>query len=150
MEILNIIESALGRFAEQGYMFWSATGAVALGITLILTAGIVQLRRFHSRSVLPIIPDLDQKTEPIETPVEVDLALEMKPETQQKEAIGLNSTSEKVNAEELHPLLARLRKAADQLEDYSRSQVEMLPQSTESPLKETREGVDYLFRTGTG
>ncbi len=149
MEFLNIIESALGRFAEQGYMFWSATGAVALGITLLLTAGIVQLRRFHSRSVLPMVPDLDEMTEPIEIPVEVDLAREVKAETQQ-EPIGLHSASEVVNPEELNLLVARLRKAADQLEDYSRSEMGMLPQSFESPLKETREGVDYLFRTGTG
>ena len=149
MEFSNIVGSALGRFADQGFMFWTATGAVALGITLILTAGIVQLRRLHSRSVVPVTIGLEKKAEPVEIPEEVDLAMEKKEETR-KTPVGLTPTSGEENPEELHLLLERLREAVDRLEAYPRFKGEMLAKTSESLLKETREGVDYLFRTGTG
>ena len=43
------LASTWEHLAAQGTMFWSASGAVALGLTLILTAGIAQIRRNRRR-----------------------------------------------------------------------------------------------------
>jgi hypothetical protein len=149
VEFLNVIENTLGSIADQGIMFWSATGAVALGVTLILAAAYIQVHRIRSKSALPVTPDLAEKPAPVEMPVEVMVKPELKNDYQ-KPLVWLGTATGEAYSEELSLLLARLRKAADRLDGYQRSNGQHPVDSAESQLKESREGVDYLIRTGTG
>ncbi len=149
MEISNVIENTLGRFSDQGYMFWSATGAVALGVTLILAAGYIQFQRIRSKSVPQVATDLAEKPEPVVLPDEVPSKAKLNI-NDQKELVWLDSTSKEADPGELRLLLTRIRKAADRLDGFQRASDRHPPAPVESPLKESREGVDYLFRTGTG
>lgn len=149
MEFLNVIENTLGRFADQGFIFWSATGAVALGVTLILAAGYIQFQRIRSKSRSPGITDLSEKPDPVALPPEASLEPILNEESQ-KPFVWLGEPTGEENSEELGFLLARLRKAADRLDAFQRTRGKHQEKSSESSLKETREGVDYLFRTGIG
>lgn len=149
MEIANVIENTLGKLADQGYMFWSATGAVALGVTLILAAGYIQFQRIRSKSDPQVATDLAEKPEPAVLPDEVHSEPKLNSDDQ-KELIWLGTAIKESNSGELRLLLARLRKAADRLDGFQRAIDQHPVASIESPLKESREGVDYLFRTGTG
>ena len=149
MEFPTAIENTLGRFADQGIMFWSATGAVALGVTLILAAGYLQFQRIRSKAGRPKITDLAAEPEPVDIPAELPLDTELN-SGPQKALVWLGTNTGEANSEELSHLLCRLRKAADRLDSYQRTCGRQPADSTESPLKESREGVDYLFRTGTG
>ena len=149
MEFLNIFENMPGWFAGQGLMFWTAAGAVALGVTLILSAGYIQFKRIRTKPVLTFTPDLAEKPEPLEIPAEVPLDPQLN-DDYQKSPEWLGTTTGKADSGELSLLLARLRKAADRLDVHQRSCGQHPVESVESPLKESREGVDYLFRTGTG
>ncbi len=135
--------------ANQGFMFWSATGAVALGFTLVLTSGFIHFRRLRSRNGGPILPTEMALPEPVIIPADIPLDQEMI-EGHQKTAPEPGSGSPRPNTRQLRLLLARLRTAADRLEDFQHSSQPVPGKSTESPLKESTEGVDYLFRTGTG
>jgi len=149
VEFLNIFENMPGWVAGQGVMFWTATGAVALGITLILSAGYIQFKRIRSKPVLTFTPDLAEKPEPLELPAEVPLEAQLNNDYQ-KAPVLLGTATGKADSREICLLLARLRKAADRLDGHQRSCGQHPVESVESPLKESREGVDYLFRTGTG
>ena len=149
MEFLNVIENTLERFSDQGFMFWSATGAVALGVTLILAAGYIQFQRIRSKSVPQVATDLAEKPEPVALADEVPSKGKLNSDVQ-KELVWLGSTSKEADSGELRLLLTRLRKAADRLDGFQRASDQHPPETVESPLKESREGVDYLFRTGTG
>ena len=132
------LTSTWSSLADQGVMFWSATGAVALGTTLILGAGFLHLRRWRSRPISKISPV------PAQTPAKGKMTAET-PKTPARATIA----SETQNTREMHLLLARLRSAADRLEDFRRANGENPAPTGESPLKESLDGVDYLFRTGT-
>ena len=129
MDFINIWENIAGR----NPMFLAATGSVALGITLIITAGIVQLKRFQARS---------RHVSPVEKPLmSVDL-----------ENITNSTDHGDVSTEnpELRPLLARLRAAADKLEKLTEFDGRNPVYPSDSPLKREPSGVDYIFRAGTG
>jgi len=146
MELASILESSI---ANQGLMFWSASAAVALGVTLILISGIIQFRRLRSRSASSVPSASVLPPEQIEIPSEIPSDLEMNKESQKTSEWPECRVTES-NPKQLRLLLARLRTAADQLEDYRRINRVLPPKSAESSLKESAEGVDYLFRTGTG
>jgi hypothetical protein len=152
--------------ADQGAMFWSATGAVALGTTLILSAGIMHLRRWRHRpsgkissvsATNPVAkPVAESKGEHAREPVPA-MAAPGPSETLSRRAMNADIpqsasrsafASEKENSRDLLLLLARLRSSADRLEDYRRAQGENTAPAGESPLKESLNGVDYLFRSG--
>ena len=149
MEISNILENTLGSIAGQGFMFWAATGAVALGVTLILAAGYIQFQRIRSKPVPQVATDLAAKPAPAVLPDEVPSESKLNSDDQ-KELIWLGTPIKEANSGELRLLLARLRQAADRLDGFQRASDKHPSTSVESPLKESREGVDYLFRTGTG
>jgi len=135
--------------ANQGFMFWFATGAVALGFTLVVTAGAIHFRRLRSRSGRHDLAATVALPEPMAIPADIPLNMEMNEESQ-KDALGPGSVSIEPNSRQLRLLLTRLRTAADQLEDLRQSSRPGPSKSAESSLKESPEGVDYLFRTGTG
>jgi hypothetical protein len=135
--------------ANQGFMFWSATGAVALGLTLVLTSGFIHFRRLRSRPGRHDLHATVTLPEPIIIPSEIPLKQEMNAESQ-KDVLEPGSRSIELNTQQLRHLLARLRTAADQLEDFRHSSRPVPAESAESSLKESAEGVDYLFRTGIG
>jgi len=145
MELASVWRS----MADQGIMFWSATGAVALGVTLILSAGIIQVRRLRLRSGRRVSSIPEAKIEAVkkssdhakvrEKPLECPKTLEV-----------TKHGSEGLDSQDLHHLLARLRSAADRLDKYHLTTCQNSTSQAESPLKECRDGVDYLFRAGTG
>ena len=135
--------------ANQGLMFWSATSAVALGFTLVVTAGFIHFRRLRSRSGGPVPPARGALPEPVVISADIHLNQEMN-ENFPQDVLGFGSSSIEPDARQLRLLLARLRTAADQLEDFRHSRLSFPAESSESSLKESPEGVDYLFRTGTG
>ena len=135
--------------ANQGFMFWSATSAVALGFTLVVTAGFIHFRKLRSRSGGPDLPARVALPEPIVIPADIPLNQEMN-EAPHLDVLDSGSSSIEPNTRQLRLLVARLRKAADQLEGFRHSRLPFSAESSESSLKESPEGVDYLFRTGTG
>ena len=149
MELASIFEKTLGEFAGQGIMFWSAAGAVALGVTLILASGFIQVRKIRRKSDLPVIQESINKPDPEEIPRDIELDREMMGMSREI-SVEPVSMFEEPNPGELRILQARLRFIADRLEDHQLSRPEMPAQTAESSLKETPAGVDYLFRTGTG
>lgn len=129
MELTNIWENIAGR----NPMFLAALGSVALGVTLILTAGIVQLKRFRARS---------RHVAPLETPLPiVDV---------EKIMVSNDHQDEQVQNPELRHLLCRLKSAADKLEKSRAKDVLNPHYPADSPLKRPSCGVDYIFRAGTG
>ena len=120
-------------FAGQNSTSLAAVGSVALGITLILAAGIVHLKRVRtlSRQVAPVeipvpVPQVEEIHEPVAAP------------TQAAE-----------NPELIH-LLRRLKAAADKL-DKKRADRLMKPAlAGDSSLKRSPSGVEYIHRAGTG
>ena len=130
-------------------MFWSASGAVALGVTLILTAGIIQVRRLRTRACRPAVPNPADLPEPVAKVADIPLGGEMK-EDSRKSPTGPGSRAEEQKDQESRLLLARLRHAVDRLEEFQRIRRDMPRKSAESSLKGCHGGVDYLFRTGTG
>ena len=143
------LASTWQNIAGNGFMFWSATGAVALGITLILASGFLQVRRFRARAGHPVSPAPAERPEPATEVVDISSDREMEVESWNTTAEP-GPGSEEQNSRELRFLLARLRSAADQLEDFRRIRREIPLDRAESSLKDSRAGVDYLFRTGTG
>ena len=146
MEIASLSESVI---ANQGVMFWAATSAVALGFTLVLTTVFIHFRTLRSRPCSPGLPATITLPEPIFIPADIPLKQEMN-EKHQRDVLGPGSRSTEPNTRQLRLLLARLRTAADQLEDFRHSSRPDPVETAESSLKESPEGVDYLFRTGTG
>jgi hypothetical protein len=130
--------------SSQGIMFWSATLAVALGLTLILTAGMIHFRRVRSRSRTPI-GNPQVMPEPVFDHAKVAERAKSDPALEKAAAVSAGP-----NHREWSLLLARLRYAADRLEEFERLRPECPARSHESPLKESRNGVDYLFRAGKG
>lgn len=141
--------------ADRGIMFWAATGAVALGVTLILAAGIVQFRRMRHRSQIqvPSIPEIDTEASRGAQGAQEFSNPAITPEISHKysmNSVAADSRSDTKDRQELHLLLARLRAAADRLEEYHHTACATPAVKGESPLKESSPGVDYLFRAGTG
>ncbi len=148
MEFANTWESMAG----QGLMFWSATGAVALGVALILSSIFIKVRRLRARAVrmTSTAPaDRVMPIEKVESIAETPLDRENRGESRNTPAES-QPRSEEPNNLELRLLLARLRSAVDRLEDFRGSDRGFPVESAESSLKASRDGVDYLFRTGTG
>ena len=129
MDLINIWES----ISARSPMFLAATGSVALGITLIFTAGIVQLKRLRARS--RHVPRLEKPKPAIAVEI-IPLAEEF-----------IAKSAE--NPELLH-LLRRLRTASDKLEKMRTRDVPDSIYPADSPLKRSPSGVDYIFRAGTG
>ena len=129
MDLTSIWENIAG----QKPMFLAAAGSVGLGVTLILTAGIAQLRRFRTRT---------RQAAPSEAPIPAARVEGIPP--------SVISQVEPTPNQDLRLLLARLRAAADKLE-RSRASVFMNPAiPADSSLKKVPSGVDYIFRAGTG
>lgn len=145
MELASIWEEVAG----QGLMFWAATGAVALGLTLIMAAGVSQVKRNRSKAGGPgrvvshVEPAISGRAPEVRQEPEVK---EQSRQNQPFPAAGIKQE----NSREMRLLLARLRSAADKLEDFRHSERELSGRAGESSLKDSRNGVDYLFRTGTG
>jgi len=135
--------------ADQGIMFWSASGAVALGVTLILSAGIIQVRRLRLRSGRRVSSIPEAKVEPVNKSSNQAKIREKSLECPKTLEVT-KQMSEGPDNQELHLLLARLRSAVDQLDKYHLTTCQNSASQAESPLKECRDGVDYLFRAGTG
>ncbi len=129
MDLTQLWESIAGRSP----MFLAATGSVALGITLIMTAGTVQLKRFRARP---------RNVVPLEIPLPVmDV---------EKITANRDIPEKPVENTELRHLLLRLKVASDKLE---KSRIAKGPETfhpADSPLKRSPSGVDYIFRAGTG
>lgn len=120
-------------------MFLAATGSVALGVTLVLAAGVVHLRRARCRlrTPEPVAAEDATATLPAGAPVEeIPVPAAVRP------SIPENP--------ELHHLLARLRAAADRLEGCRMPAAGMPVSRTDSRLKSHPSGVDYIFRAGKG
>lgn len=127
------ITSVWEYFTGQNPMFMAATGSVALGVTLILAAGTVQMKRLRARA---------GKAPAAEIAVPAPPALEIEETTIQDPEPASNP--------EMQHLLARLRIAADKLENFRASNAADTPARQDSPLKSAHSGVDYIFRAGTG
>jgi len=129
MDFTSIWES----IASRNPMFLAASGSVALGISLIISTGLVQLKRFRSRSgqVLSV-----EKQAP---PEEVEIVIET-----------VESKADTSPSPELLHLLGRLKTAAEKLEKFRGTDVRNATQPADSPLKRSPSGVDYIFRAGTG
>ena len=129
MDITNIWESIAGR----NPMFLVAAGSVALGITLIIAAGITQVRRFQARS---------RHADPIET---------ARPEVEvEKISIFPALRDKPTENPELQHLLRRLRAASDKLAKSLATDVSDTAVPSDSPLKRSTSGVEYIFKAGTG
>lgn len=145
MDFANTWQSIAG----NGFMFWSATAAVALGTTLILASGFIQVRRLFARTERPVATAPAALPEPAAEADDISLGPEMKMEPQNIPA-GPGSGPVVQNSQELLLLRARLRSVADRLDDFRRTYRYVPLDWVESPLKDSRDGVDYLYRTGTG
>ena len=145
MELANTWQS----IADNGIMFWAATGAVALGIALTLASGLIQVRRLRSRTDLPVAAVPSEHPEPAAQIDEIPLDREMKVKSQ-NDQVGPEPTSSEQISRELGLVRARLRSIADRLEDFQRTRRHRPLDRSESSLKDSHDGVDYLFRTGTG
>lgn len=133
----------------QGLMFWTATVAVALGITLILTAGHLQWRRLRRGSAKPVFAVRASKrttlADPAPEPAVRDMELPNK-----NFQIPTSSPDQNLDPHEMGVLMARLRIAADRLASFQGSRLATPAILTDSQLKEDRPGVEYLFRAGKG
>lgn len=143
-----------GLFDGQGVVFWAAVSAVTLGLTMLSVSIVFQVRKMVGSGRMHIKrPALKRrKTEP---------------ETQARQRITVNEDVYQADAyvpaaapAEAAPtaadpllsnLLNRLKTSADRLEKIHASlgdNVGPLRANPDSALKETTEGVDYVFRTG--
>lgn len=129
MDFTAIWESIAG----QEPVFLAATGSVALGITLILMAGIVPLKRVRTWA---------RPEAPAEEPRTLPTAV-VAPEHHQ-------SRTEPARNPELRHLMTRLRAAADKLEHSTAANADYPDNPADSPLKKVPSGVEYIFRAGTG
>jgi hypothetical protein len=149
--------------ANQGALFWTATGTVALGVTLILSAGIMHLQKWRHRSGVqsPSLPTTRSKVGAgtHTAPQEISLGT-LKDSAGTSVQVSENVTlpagpprastpAGLAHSSEMLILLARLRTAADRLDEFRRQNGGNPAPTGESPLKEPLDGVDYLFRTGT-
>jgi hypothetical protein len=143
------LTSTMESIAAQGAMFWAATGSVALGGTLILVALVAQLNRLRNRrSRLAGTAEVASRTIGKKPSAEE----ESKVESVEREILSPSSspTAEMADIRELRGLASRLRAAADKLEDHRRQNGHEPALPAESPLKETVDPVDYVFRAGLG
>ena len=139
MDWVNMWEFLSG----QGIMFWSAAVAVALGITLILTAVHLQWRRRQAARIAGIQasvfpePSFDATNEGTSpSSGAIDSAHR-----------GDRSTPDQA---EMWDLVARLRVAADRLAEIQASSRTHPSIFDDSHLKDDRNEVEYLFRAGKG
>lgn len=133
----------------QGAMFYIAVGSVAVGTMLILVAGFAQLRNLGNRhsSKLPVAPARKAEPELINHDMVIDTyeALEI---LRKRETAPIRH--ETPDMTELAELLQRLQVVADKIEGSRRESSPLQTPTSESRLKETVPGVDYVFRAGTG
>ena len=145
--------STWDNLSGQGIMFWSATVAVALGITLILTAGHLQWRRLRARpsNLVPARPDVEPAAplDPRLVPSGQENGRENHPPNTRFQA-NSQSADQVDDRREMGVLMARLHSAADKLSEYHRSRLQIPAGIQDSRLKEDRNGVEYLFRAGKG
>jgi len=143
------LANAWATLSDQGVMFWTAAGAVALGITLILISGVIQFRRLRGRATGQISEVPEYCAKPAHKVLDVPLNQESPRATDASAEKTMPGQFEE-NSGELLLLLARLRSAADQLEDYRHARLAAPHGPAQSSLKESCTGVDYVFRAGTG
>ena len=129
MDFTTIWENIAG----QNSTFLAASGSVALGVTLILAAGIVQLNRLRARS---------RYVAPVEIPVPVPQVEEL--------AEPVATQAQASENPELTRLLRRLKTAADKLEKKRTGGVLNPALGADSSLKRSPSGVEYIHRAGTG
>ena len=143
------LASTIEIIAAKGAMFWAATGSVALGGTLILVALVAQLRHLRRRTARNPVSPMVQETTAAEEPAPQASAPSV--EVRAKDVpLPVENPNAAADLAELRALAARLRSAADRLEEFRRSREQVSGQGDESPLKETASGVDYVFRAGLG
>jgi hypothetical protein len=145
MDWVNMWDNLL----EQGIMFWSAIVAVALGVTLILTAGHLQWRRLRARPVTRVRALPIHEPETLSDPGEAHSGVEIVLQNGHLPVHILPAFPDE-DRREMGVLMARLRSAADRLADLQGSRLQILSDDQDSQLKEGRNGVEYLFRTGKG
>ena len=133
----------------QGIMFWTATLAVALGMTLILTAGHLQWRRLRKRTSQPVFAVRTTKAATLSDAEPEPVIREM---GHRNENLHMPSppADHNLDPREMGVLMARLRIAANRLADFQSSSLQTPPIWEDSHLKEDRHGVEYLFRAGKG
>ena len=143
------LAATINSIAARGAIFWAATGSVALGGTLILVAVVAHLRGLNRKRTHRPVP----AAVPVSAPALEPEPAEDKPATPgfvvDPTLVG-SPTVDPTDDREMRQLLARLRSAADTLEEYRRRSGEKSAPPPESPLKETVSPVDYVFRAGLG
>jgi len=140
---MNLIENAQ-MLQGQGPIFWGAAAAVALGATLLVTAGWVQIRRLRrSRTSTPGGRKVVTVTENgyAATPPVAGMA------TAEAPPAAAAAPTPPLPDERLIALGARLSGAADRLEAMRASLKDQGRPG--SGLKETPNSVEYVFRSGT-
>jgi len=147
----NLIQSL---FDGQGVVFWAAVSAVTLGLTMLSVSIVFQVRRMLTgkRNLIKRAAGrkTSKKAKPPETP-----GITVSEDTYQPSgfvpAVPASPTATNNAAPLLDNLLERLKSSADRLESIHASFEN--PGSRrgghpQSSLKETTEGVDYIYRTG--
>lgn len=146
------LASTFQSIAARGAMFWAASGSVALGGTLILIAVVAQLKRLRGRkaSRMPAAPksQVARKRMPSEMVAATETSLGA--ETQSPNTVQAPELARISDPVELMDLTARLRSAADKLENFRRLPDTPALSPQESPLKESSSAVDYVFRAEMG
>ena len=138
--------------ANQGALFWVACGAVALGLTMLVTALVVQVRRLFRRHE----PTETATPAPVVTEVEVRQAYARAEVKEERKAAPVRRrVTDTRDNDRLVVLLSRLEEAAARLEKVAAvappvSPVENSQSPADSDLKEQADGVEYVFRAAGG
>lgn len=138
--------------ANQEILFWVACGAVALGITMLVTAVVVQVRRLGNRRR----PAENSAPEPAVSKAEAHRAY-ARVEKTVAPVIPPRKTrqTDTRDNDRLVVLLSRLEEAAGRLESLAgvgkeTTQVEKSQSPGDSALKDEADGVEYVFRAAGG
>ena len=136
-----MMELGLDVFKDQGVAFWSAAGAIALGLTILAVCGFVYFRNvltrtFAARRGVPTEPAAKiAGSVANEDAAKTDVPDPKAPAEDPTPRASLDET-------DLVDLLSRLQKTAERLED--------LRSVAQSPLKHTVPDVEYVFKKGVG
>jgi hypothetical protein len=139
--------------ANQGILFWIACAAVALGLTMVIVAAVVQTRRLAGRRVSPAQVEKTPDPIPERAAEPATLPSVTTAEPVRRRFRGPDRMTRETDR--LVVLLSRLEEAAGRLEAVAAdgpniAQVEKLPPSGDSNLKDEVDGVEYVFRAAGG
>jgi hypothetical protein len=143
MDFQNLLELARG----QGLVFWAATGAIALGATLLVVALTQYLRRSLGRGVRRVVVAPPVSSAPPAPPVAVEVAraaAAYEPST--RAPLAALSPTDEAEEPSLALLLRRLQTAGDRLEEIAGEVQAHRRQGSESTLKEDLQAVEYVFK----